>query len=273
MNVWTDSGNHFSLIEMKEGQKLWSREELILAINLYCKIPFGKMHHRNPLIIEFANLIGRTPSSVAFKLGNLASFDPSLKERGIKGAANASKLDKEIWNEFYENWDEALLQSEELYAKMAKTTIETINKIDFEHLPKEGIDKERLVKIRINQSIFRNIILATYNNRCCITGIENTELLIASHIVPWSKDDKNRLNPMNGLCLNALHDRAFDCGLITISPDNYHLIISPKLKRSVVNSTIERDFIAFENKSILLPDKFLPSKEFLNYHYQNIFRQ
>ena len=256
---------------MKEGQRLWTREELILAINLYCKIPFGKMHHGNPLIIEFANLIGRTPSSVTFKLGNLASFDPSLKERGIKGASNASKLDKEIWDEFYQNWDSAILKSEVLLAKKTNSTIEKINHIDFNDLPKNGFEKERLVKTRINQSIFRNIVLATYNSRCCITGNENTELLIASHIVPWSKDDKNRLNPMNGLCLNALHDRAFDCGLITISSEDYKLILSPRLKRNNITRTIETNFIAFENKQIILPDKFLPSKEFLDYHYQNIF--
>lgn len=81
---------------MKQGQSLWTREELILAINLYCKTPFGKMHKTNPAVIELAALIGRTPSSVGLKLGNFASFDPSLKARGIKGASNASKLDKTI---------------------------------------------------------------------------------------------------------------------------------------------------------------------------------
>ena len=258
---------------MKQGQKLWTREELILAINLYCKIPFGKMHHRNPLIIEFANLIGRTPSSVTFKLGNLASFDPSLKERGIKGTTNASKLDKEIWDEFYQNWDKALIQSEQLLANMNNSSIEKMNNIDLDSLPKDGIEKERIVKTRVNQSIFRNIILATYNNRCCITGIENSELLIASHIIPWSKDEKNRLNPMNGLFLNALHDKAFDTGLITISPNDYTIKLSPLLKSKTITSAIDCNFIAFENKPITLPDKFLPSKEFLNFHNQNIFKK
>jgi putative restriction endonuclease len=82
---------------MRAGQNLWSREELILAINLYCKLPFGRLHNRNPEIINLANLIGRTPSSVAYKLVNFASLDPSLKARGIKGASNASNLDREIW--------------------------------------------------------------------------------------------------------------------------------------------------------------------------------
>jgi putative restriction endonuclease len=65
---------------MKEGQRLWTRDELILAINLYSKLPFGKMHSRNPEVINLAKFINRTPGSVAFKLVNFASFDPNLKE-------------------------------------------------------------------------------------------------------------------------------------------------------------------------------------------------
>lgn len=251
---------------MKEGQKLWTRDELILAINLYCKLPFGKMHKGTPEIIKFAETIGRTPSSIALKLGNFASFDPTLKERGIKGASNASKLDKQIWDEFYNNWDAALLASEELLAKTKHSTVEKINKIELSDLPKEGKEKERLVKTRVNQSIFRTVVLATYNNTCCITGINNTELLIASHIVPWSKDEKNRLNPMNGLCLNALHDKAFDTGLITISAKDYTIKVSSRIKKKNMAESIEQNFIKLEGKEILLPDKFLPSKELLKIH-------
>jgi putative restriction endonuclease len=251
---------------MKEGQKLWTRDELVLAINLYCKLPFGKMHKATPEIIKFAELVGRTPSSVAFKLGNFASFDPTLKERGIKGASNASKLDKQIWDEFYNNWDSALIESEILLAKTKHTTIEKLNKITIDDLPKEGKEKERLVKVRVNQSIFRTLILATYNNKCCITGIDNTDLLIASHIVPWSKDEKNRLNPMNGLCLNALHDRAFDKGLITISAEDYSIKISSKLKKKNIVESIGWNFLKLEGESIVLPDKFLPSRELLKIH-------
>jgi putative restriction endonuclease len=251
---------------MKDGQKLWTREELILAINLYCKIPFGKLHNRNPEIIQLAKLIGRTPSSVALKLVNFSSLDPSLQARGIKGMGNASKQDINIWNEFYNNWDEALIESEKLLAKEKHTTIEKLNEIDFTDIPKEGKEKERIVKIRINQSIFRKIVLATYNDACCITGINNPELLIASHIVPWSKDEKNRLNPMNGLCLNALHDKAFDNGLITISAKDYTIKISSKLKAKNPPESIEQNFLKLDGDVMQLPDKFLPSKELLKMH-------
>jgi putative restriction endonuclease len=251
---------------MKEGQKLWTREELILAINLYCKLPFGKMHSRNSEIIIFANLIGRTPSSIALKLGNFASFDTTLKERGIKGASNASKLDKQIWDEFYNNWDIALIESEKLLAKTKHTTIEKLNKIEIDDLSREGKEKERLVRVRVNQSIFRAMILAAYNYKCCVTGIDIIDLLIASHIVPWSKDERNRLNPMNGLCLNALHDRAFDKGLITISAKDYSIKVSSKLKTKNVGENINFNFLELDGNEINLPDKFLPSREQLRKH-------
>ncbi|HEY8688944.1 MAG TPA: HNH endonuclease [Chitinophagaceae bacterium] len=251
---------------MKEGQKLWTRDELILAINLYCKLPFGKMHSRNEEIKKLAELIGRTPSSIALKLGNFASFDPTLKQRGISGASNASKLDKQIWDEFYNNWDTALIESEKLLATRKHTTIEKLNEIDLRDLNKEGLNKERLVKTRINQCIFRRMILATYNNSCCITGINNTQLLVASHIVGWQKDEKNRLNPMNGLCLNALHDKAFDNGLITVNANDYTIKISSKLKAKNLSENMDDNFIKFDGKLINLPDKFLPAKDFLKIH-------
>ena len=110
------------------------------------------------------------------------------------------------------------------------------------------------------------MILATYNNTCCITGINNPDLLIASHIVPWSKDEKNRLNPTNGLCLNALHDKAFDKGLITISAKDYTIRVSSKLKSKKAVLCITDNFINFDGIQINLPDKFLPSIQQLKIH-------
>lgn len=257
---------------MKEGQRLWTREELILAINLYCKIPFGKMHNRTPEVQELARLINRTPGSIARKLGNFASFDTTLKARGIGGLPNASKLDGDVWKEFYNDWDGALIESEKLLAKKKNTTIEKLNHIDEKDLLKVGLVKIRLVKTRVNQSIFRKMILATYNNRCCITGMSNPELLLASHIVEWSKDEKNRLNPMNGLALNALHDKAFECGLITIIAEDYKIKISSKFKLKNAPQSIFQNFLEFDGKEIILPDKFLPGKEFLKVHNDNRFK-
>ena len=256
---------------MKKGQKLWTREELILAINLYCKLPFGRLHKSNPQVIHLANLIGRTPSSIAYKLVNFASLDPSLQERGIKGASNTSKLDKAIWDEFYENWEDLPYESEKLLSKFEDKPIEELNNIDLNNLP-EGKSREQIVKARVNQFFFRKSILASYNNTCCITGLNQSELLIAGHIKPWSSDPQNRLNPRNGIAINALHDKAFENGLITITQD-YKIKVSNILLNQKKSDSLENYFVKYHGKGIFLPSKFLPDPEFLRYHNENRFQR
>ena len=244
--------------------ELWTREELILAIKLYCELPFGRMHKGNPEVIKLGELIGRTPSAVAYKLVNFASFDHSLKSRGIRGMKHTSKLDEEIWEEFYNDWEELAYVSAKLYSEWKKKPLERLYDINENELPKEEKERERIVKTRVNQAFFRNTVLASYDFKCCITGINNPNLLIAGHIIPWSEDKKNRLNPRNGLCLNPLHDKAFENGLITILPD-YKIKISRILKEDAHDS-IESYFLKFENHKINFPTRFLPDKQFLEAH-------
>lgn len=251
---------------MKEGQTLWTKEQLILAVNLYSKIPFGQMHASNADVNELAGLINRSPAAVARKLGNFASFDPKLKERGIKGLTNASKLDLEVWNEYMENWEEQFFEGEKLLAKKKQTSVEKVYQADLENLPKvQGQERERLIMQRVNQYHFRKIVLTNFNNRCCITGIQMLDLIVASHIVPWSKDKGNRLSPQNGLALNALHDRAFDKHLITVTED-LKIKVSSQFYRQKDMLSIQQNFIDYDGKSLLLPKKFFPDTDFLRMH-------
>lgn len=244
----------------------WTREELILAINLYCKIPFGTIHNRNPKIIKLANLINRSPNAVSYKLANFASIDPSLDR---KGASHTSKLDKKVWYEFFNNWTELSYESEKILLKYKNKNIKS--KIDkLSDLP-DGKDKYRSTKTRINQSFFRSAILASYNNKCCITGISEKKLLIASHIIPWSVDKPNRTNPQNGLCLNAMHDKAFDCGLLTIKSEDYSIAISSAVREKYDKNENYNIFKKYDGKRIKLPERFLPNKQFLKYHNNDIF--
>lgn len=256
---------------MREGQRLWSRDELIIAMGLYCRIPFGKLHSRNPEIIKLAGLLGRTPSSVAYKLVNFASLDPALKARGIRGASNASRLDKAIWIEFVDHWNVFPFESELLRAKLEGTTVEKLNNLNDDELPRQGRTREQIVKVRVNQAFFRSAVMAAYENTCCITGIRNPELLIAGHIRPWGLDEENRLNPRNGLAINALHDKAFDAGLITITPD-YIIRVSSELEKTPKSDPIRFFFTKYVNRPIILPSRFLPDKEFLKYHNDVRFR-
>jgi putative restriction endonuclease len=203
---------------MKPTRNLWTKEELILAFNLYWKIPFGKMHTSNPQIIHLAKLIGRTPSSIALRLVNFASVDPVLQARGVKGMQGGTSVVQPIWDEYFNNREELTFLSEQLLAQKENTTIEEKYKnvfFDFENL--KGETKARVVKTRVNQSVFRQMVLANYNSKCAITNIDIPQLLLASHIIPWSKNEKERLNPENGICLSPLYDKTYDFGLITIN--------------------------------------------------------
>ena len=194
---------------------------------------------------------------------NFASLDPRLSQKGM---VNASKLDKEVWHEYMGNWDQVFFESEKLLAKMKHTTVEKTYEIDLDNLPAvEGKERERLVMVRVNQSQFRRIVLSNFNNQCCITGIGLLELIVASHIAPWSVDKGNRLSPQNGLALNALHDKAFDRHLITVTED-LKIKVSPKFYKHKDVLSIKQNFIDYDGKSLVAPKKFYPDAEFLRMH-------
>ena len=252
-------------------RKLWTKEELVLAFNLYLKIPFGKMHSTNKDIIHLASLIDRTPSSIALRLVNFASVDPALQARGVKGMDGGKKIVQPIWNEFFHNQEELVFLSEQILAQKESTSIENKYQdilFDLKGLKGETVIRE--VKMRVNQSVFRQMVLTNYTTKCAITGIDIPELLLASHIVPWSKNENERLNPENGICLSALYDKAFDKGLIGINK-NYQVILSASLKKKKETSFYQSHFDTIENLKITNPIKYLPRKEFLEYHLDTIF--
>ncbi|WP_438965711.1 HNH endonuclease [Flavobacterium sp.] len=252
-------------------RNLWTKEELILAFNLYLKIPFGKMHSTNKDIIHLANLIGRTSNSVAIRLVNFASVDPALQARGIKGMDGGKKIVQPIWDEFFKNQEELLFLSEKILAERENSTIENkYQELLFDLKDFKGETKIRAVKTRVNQSVFRQMVLANYTTKCAITGIDIPELLLASHIMPWSKNEEHRLNPENGICLSALYDKAFDKGIIGIN-QNYEVILSSTLKQKKNTEFFQTHFAPIENQKISEPKKYLPRKEFLEYHLDTIF--
>ena len=244
----------------------WTREEEIIVLDLYCKIPFKSSSKNNPEVIKIANLIGRTPSAVNMKIGNFGSFDNRLKEQGIVGLSNASKLDKEIFYEYNGKWDELAYESKKLIVKYNGEQI----LVNYKDIP-NGYEKETLIKQRVHQQFFRQAVLASYNGACCITGLSNPELLVASHIKPWKDSTSNeKTDPQNGLCLNSLHDKAFDRGFITIS-DKYEIIVSNKIRDICNGESVDKFFNVLKGHKINLPEKFLPQKEYLQYHNDCIY--
>jgi hypothetical protein len=270
-NVW-------QLLDMAKAQAVkWTREHTLIALNLYCKLPFGQFHHTNPIIVEVAAKMGRNANSLAMKLCNLASLDPVQRARGIKGLEGASKQDREMWKEFRDYPATQGQESEQMLHDLF--THDESKEVDFLArdkvrliAPNGPTEMQTTVKVRRGQQFFRQAVLNAYDVRCCTSGINVPDLLIASHIKPWGKFPDDRLNLRNGLCLSALHDAAFDDGLITLD-ENLSVVLSKRLKSFFPQTTLEQNFVPFENKPIRLPDKLAePDPEFLFYHRKEIFQ-
>lgn len=262
----------------------WNREHSLIALNLYGKLPFGKFDKGNAVIIDVASRMGRTPSSLAMKLSNLASLDPVQRARGIKGLSGASKQDREMWSEFQTNLDDLGPESEQLLHDLFTTNND--REVDFLQRDKVRLERSRNlmapsgpteatanVKVRRGQQFFRQTILNAYGVRCCISGINVPRLLVASHIKRWADHPKERLNPRNGLCLSNLHDAAFDDGLITLNK-KMCLVLSKRLRDYFPQAALEQSFVPFEGMQIRLPEKIAePNPEFLRYHRTSVFKK
>lgn len=136
----------------------------------------------------------------------------------------------------------------------------TLLKID-----KEGNDKTVETRVRLGQSYFRKMVLANYDNKCCVTGLNIPQTLIASHIVAWAADKGNRMNPENGLCLSATYDAAFDRHLISFDND-YRMVLSKRIREYCTNEVANTYFLKLEGKQITLPKFYLPNKKLLEKH-------
>lgn len=245
----------------------WTEQQLKLAFHLYCLTPFGRLHRRNPEIIELAGQIGRTPSALAMKLSNFASLDPAIIKSGRRGLSGASVQDRAIWAAFHADWERLTHECEQL-----REELQTGQGLVDDLLTSEGYDlddyhgetREVVVQQRKRQAFFRRAVLASYRGRCCISGVSDPRLLIASHIVPWHEDKANRLNPSNGLCLSAIHDKAFDQHLFTLS-DDYCIVLSAAIKQTP-DTFLREIFWPSEGRAIEMPDRFTPSSTFLARH-------
>ena len=233
----------------------WTREETIVAFNVYCKIPFKSSSKTHPMIIKYANLLNRTPSALNMKIGNIGRLDPDLKRQGISGLVHGAKMEEEVWKEFRENPEQLAYESEKIISKLQGKSIEKI--IDTNDLP-QGKEREIIIKQRINQSFFRMTVLSSYNNRCCISGIGN---------IGWSENTANRTNPQHGLCMNSFFHKAYDKLFIAISPD-LTIIISDELLQNTVDNKFRKYLECINGEKIIMPNKFLSKKEFLQVHYE-----
>lgn len=243
----------------------WSRKETLAAFNLYCRMPFRKVNSRNKTIIALANRLGRTPAALSMKMSNLAWHDPNNPSSLRRG----SKLDAEIWAQFFADPDAVIFESEQAVAFYESRAVDSPAEIDDDMRIPPGREHTRQMLVRVGQAFFRRAVLAAYQEQCCITGLAVPNLLNASHIIPW-RENRERVNPSNGLCLNALHDRAFDRGLITVRATGI-VEMSAELMMRTSTGKAHRFLTDYHGAKIQMPDKFKPTAEFLDYHNREIF--
>lgn len=260
------------------GPKRWTEEETILALFLYFQLPFGKLHSGNPEIRSLAGALGRTNSSVAMKLCNFASLDPKITGSGRKGLDGASKLDRSIYSRFAHGWSQFAEQGERLWLSKVERTVvpavaptlhDSVRDFHFEPFRGEASETEAIVAQRLGQGFFRRAVLANYDDSCCITGIAEPRLLVASHIRPWKIDEHNRHNPANGLLLSATMDKAFDQGLITVTSDR--IVKVSKQLASHPNDATRAYFAEVGGKPIQRAARFEADPAFLDWHHRHRF--
>lgn len=246
----------------------WSRDQQLIALRLYMRTPFGKLDGRNPEIISLADRIGRTPSALAMKACNFASLDPAFLATNRRGLSGASEADRELWNEFSGNAEQLAAEAEEAFARFEpeQAAVEESSI----RLPTGETDVLRIVRARRVQSFFRAAVLTSYDRRCALSGLAIPDLLITSHIIPWSDSVERRADPRNGICFNALFDRAFDRGLFTFD-DSLRVVISPKLRDGVASARLACALDQIEGQALRVPERFPPDAAAICYHREVIF--
>ena len=163
----------------------WTREEILVALNVYCKIPFKTSRATNPIVMEYAELLNRTPAALNLKIGNLGRFDENLRNQGIVGLGHGGKLDEMVWNEFQNDSDKVIYESEQIIARLRNQTLEQSTGIETADLP-QGLERTSITKTRINQSFFRIAVLTAYENKCCISGVSpmcGTQTVLMSKLI------------------------------------------------------------------------------------------
>lgn len=253
----------------------WTRSQLLIALNLYHKVSFGMFHAKNEMLVDISRRMARTDSALPMKLSNLASIDPEFVKTGRKGLEGASTFDKEMWAEYHANLNELAPESEALLAQLM--TGEPDASIDVQpdgrvlKVPEGPTESTASMKVRRGQQYFRQAVLNAYQGRCAVTGLAVRDLLVASHIIPWNAIEQHRLDTQNGIALNALHDRAFDRGLITFDAE-LRLVCAPSLRDHFANATWAQFFQAFEGKLLSVPTEAAgPRPEYLIYHREQVF--
>lgn len=158
-----------------------------------------------------------------------------------------------------------ILTGEEFLVEGYPSKEEQIEEIEKDTSTLSGIERETLVKARVNQGVFRDKLLVKYKSKCCLCEVNNECLLVASHIKPWAKSEANeKLDDANGLLLCPNHDKLFDLGFISFDDDG-NILISDELSSDSRTYTNVRGGMQIDITKV--------KKEYLAYHRDKVFKK
>lgn len=249
----------------------WTRNELVLALDLYYRAGVRR-DGNDQAVQELASAIGRTQHSVAMKLHNFEALDPNISKKALE---NTSRLDSIIFENFSRRTDLLHDEADKIRIKLSEAgqladpqTEEELRRIQGGSYHVE--DREATTRVRRGQAAFAKAIKDNYGSACAICGIELSALLVASHIKPWADDPDHRLDPANGICLCVLHDRLFDEGLITLSPE-LTVVVARDLRTARAKG-VQEIVAGIEGTRLKAPASSPPGELMLDYHRRAIFR-
>jgi len=241
----------------------WSREDIVIAYALYCVTPLKQIRPTNKVIQQVSDIIPHSVASIVMRMQNFRYLDPRVGS----GLRNVAKADKLIYEEFKHDWGSLSIEAE------------TLTGLDlFDATPLHGArplsdltDHRRVTRERL---FFKKAVFSAYDDRCYISGCAVPTMLVASHIKPYSKcrSEADRVSPDNGICLNTFYDKAFDSGLITITP-SMKVFVSPQILNAPQDAFTARWLASLEGRVLHLPPRFPPRRELLEYHNDVIFRR
>lgn len=242
----------------------WSREDVLVAYALYCITPLNKINPSNKLIQQVAENFPHSIASLVMRMQNFSRIDPNSQKKGL---SHTAKGDYIIFEEFKHDWGNLSYLAEQITG-LTLFDADPINGAK----PISALTNHR--QVSRERHFFRSAVFAAYDNKCCVSGLALPRLLAASHIKPYRacRSSSERTDPTNGLLLNSFYDKAFDSGLITVDT-KYIIHVSDTIKDLSYNEFTRQWLIGLEGNQIIRPARFVPQKEFLEYHNDVIFRR
>lgn len=223
----------------------------------------------NQISINTISLISDDRYFSKYKVRNKTSDEYRNKCFKIPYDVDEFKYVMDYFLRYDENWlnrgIETVIDTAEQEAVLKAQLDNSVDEIDKEIETKQlqGEEREVLIKVRVNQSAFRKLLMRRYTH-CCLCDVDDESLLVASHIKPWAKSNyAEKVDVNNGLLLCPNHDKLFDRGYISFD-NGGHIVISDELsENSAISMNIKNDMqIELSNDNI----------KYMEYHRNNVLK-